>query len=126
MDDVVHTLSGVHPQRQLCTRRLQHIYQLAKQTGHLQHFIVFGSYVTAKPDPHDLDLILVMNDEFVLDECAIEARGLFDHAVAQARFGASIFCIRPALVLNETVDQFLQHWQIKRDGTRRGIIEVME
>ena len=51
---------------------------------------------------------------------------MFEHATAQARLGASIFWIRPGLLIGETVEEFLKHWQIKRDGTRRGIMEVIK
>lgn len=54
-----------------------------------------------------------------------EAQGLFDHAVAQARYGASIFWIRPGLLVGESVEDFIAYWQIKRDGSRRGIVEVV-
>ena len=36
------------PQRQRVVRRLEHIYALAKASGHLARLIVFGSFVTAK------------------------------------------------------------------------------
>jgi hypothetical protein len=68
----------------------------------LQRFVIFGSYVTAKPNPNDVDVILIMDDAFRLENCPMESRGLFDHAVAQARFGASIFWMRPALLIGET------------------------
>jgi hypothetical protein len=55
---------------------------------------VFGSYVTAKADPNDVDIILIMDDNFRLEACPVESRGLFDHAVAQARYGASVFWTR--------------------------------
>ena len=55
----------------------------------------------------------------------MESRGLFDHAVGQARYGASIFWVRPPLLLGETIDDFIAYWQIKRDGSERGIVEVM-
>lgn len=70
-------------------------------------------------------LILVMGDKFCLEDCPIEARGLFDHAVGQARYGASIFWIRPGLLTSENVEDFIAYWQIKPDGTRRGIVEVV-
>ena len=73
---------------------------------------------------NDVDIILVMDDEFRLEQCPIEARGLFDHATAQARYGASIFWVRPGLLLGETLEDFVSHWQIKRDGSKRGIVEV--
>ena len=65
-----------------------------------------------------------MDDNFHPHAAAVEIRGLFDHAVAQARYGASIFWIQPSIVLLETVDSFINHWQVKRDGTRRGIVEI--
>jgi len=98
---------------------------LAKRTGHLQRFVIFGSYVTAQPNPNDIDVVLVINDAFRLEECPIESRGLFDHAVAQARYGASIFWIRPGLLIGEGVEEFIAYWQLKRDGSRRGIVEVI-
>lgn len=44
------------PQRHTMARRLAHIYTLTAQTGHLARFIVFGSFVTAKLDPGDVDI----------------------------------------------------------------------
>jgi len=44
---------------------------------------------------------------------------------AQARFGASIFWMRPALLIGETVEQFIEYWQIKRGGGQRGIVDVI-
>jgi len=125
LDEVVGQFGAAQGQRNICTRRLQHVYALAKRTGHLQRFIIFGSYVTARPDPNDVDVVLVMDDAFRLEECPIEVRGLFDHAVAQARYGASIFWVRPGLLLSESIEDFIAYWQIKRDGSKRGIVEVI-
>lgn len=49
---------------------------------------------------------------------------LFHHQAAQAVLGASVFWIRPAMLLLEDVDSFVAHWQGKRDDSRRGIVEV--
>jgi hypothetical protein len=98
---------------------------LAKRVAHLHRFILFGSYITNKPEPNDLDIILIMDDEFRLEDCPLEAQGLFDHAVAQARYGASIFWVRPGLLVQESIDEFILYWQVKRDGSRRGIVEIV-
>ena len=76
-------------------------------------------------DPNDVDVVLVMDEAFHLEDCPIEVRGLFDHAVAQARYGASIFWVRPGLLIGESLEDFITSWQIKRDGSRRGIVEVI-
>ena len=125
LDEVVRRFESAQGQRGVCTRRLRHVYALAKRTERLQRFIIFGSYVTAKPDPNDVDIVLVMAETFRLQDCPIEARGLFDHAVAQARYGASIFWVRPGLLFSESLEEFIASWQIKRDGSQRGIIEVI-
>jgi hypothetical protein len=111
--------------RDLCTRRLTHVHELARRTGFLKHFVIFGSYVTAKNEPNDVDIVLIMDDTFRLEQAPFESRGLFDHATAQARYGASIFWIRPGLIIGETVEEFITYWQVKRDGSKRGIVKVI-
>jgi hypothetical protein len=95
-------------QRALVTRRLLHVLNLAKQTGYLSRFIVFGSYITSKLAPNDADVILVMEDAFDWEKCPIELLALFDHAVAQVRYGVSIFWTRPSALLKETIDEYLR------------------
>ena len=46
-------------------------------------------------------------------------------AVAQAHFGASVFWLRRLAALGGE-EQAIAGWQIKRDGTCRGIIEIVE
>jgi len=125
LNEVLQRFGATGGKRGICTRRLFHIYDLASRTGQLQRFIIFGSYVTAKHDPNDVDVVLVMNDAFRLQDCPIESQGLFDHALAQARYGASIFWIRPGMLIEESVEDFIAYWQIKPDGSKRGIVEVV-
>jgi hypothetical protein len=113
------------PQRQLVTGRLKRIYELAQNTGQLSRCVVFGSYVTAKPAPNDVDIILVMQDDFREPAAPPDARPLFNHQQAQQTLGASVFWVCPAGILLETVDDFLAHWQVKRDLSRRGIVEIV-
>jgi hypothetical protein len=65
-----------------------------------------------------------MRDDFDVQACDTESRSLFDHPRATETFGASVFWIRPALLILETLEEFIAHWQITRDQTRRGIVEV--
>lgn len=53
--------------------------------------MVFGSFVTRKPEPQDVDVFLVMADAFDASELAGDMHLLFDHDAAQAHFGASVF-----------------------------------
>jgi len=112
-------------QRRLVGMRLRRVYDLAVTTRQVKRFIVFGSFVTAKREPNDVDVFLLMDDAFELSQVTGEARLVFDHSAAQAHFGASIFWLRPVAALpNE--EEAVRSWQRKRDGTRRGIVEIEE
>jgi predicted nucleotidyltransferase len=113
------------PRRQEVAARFERIAELAKRTGGLQRLIVFGSYVTDEPDPNDVDLVLVMRDDFRVDLVSEDARPLFDHQRASDELGASIFWVRPAMLFLDTLESFIEKWQVKRDGSRRGIVEVV-
>ena len=111
-------------QRLKVTDRLKRIYQIARATGKLERLIIFGSYVTVKPEPNDVDIVLIFSDDFDVSTCSEETRLLLDHGRAADVFGASIFWIRPSLLLSETLEEFIAGWQVKRDQTRRGIVEI--
>jgi hypothetical protein len=124
MDEVLAQFGSGTAQRLAVTARLRRIYDLARATRKLERLILFGSYITAKPDPNDVDIILVMRDDFDVQACDEDSRPLFDHPRAAEAFGASVFWIRPALLVLETLEEFIANWQITRDQTRRGIVEV--
>jgi len=112
-------------QRVAVTARLERIYELARSTGCLQRFIIFGSYVTAEPNPHDVDVFLVMRGSFQPHDAPPEAQGLFRHGTAQSEFGASIFWVNAGTSFADTED-LIVGWQTRRDLQRRGIVEVIE
>lgn len=113
------------PQREFVTARLMRVYELARATGKLLRFVIFGSYVTDKPAPNDVDIILVMTDNFDVSECDEQTEPLFDHLRAQQVFGASVFSVRPSTALLVSVDEFIAYWQIKRDQSQHGIVELV-
>jgi len=122
--EVVTRFGSVTDQRKAITDRLRRVYELAISTGHLDRFILFGSYVSDKKEPKDVDVILVMRNEFHAENCPAESSVLFDHERANIELGASIFWIRPEMLLGEPLEEFLAFWETKRDGRRRGIVEI--
>ncbi|MGH9427821.1 MAG: DUF6932 family protein [Terriglobia bacterium] len=123
--DVVAHFGRGSAQRAAVTARLERIYQLARSSGCLQKFIIFGSYVTAEPKPHDVDVFLVMRGGFQPRDAPPETQGLFRHGTAQSEFGASIFWVNAGTSFADTED-LIVGWQTRRDLQRRGIVEVME
>ncbi len=64
-----------------------------------------------------------MKDTFDANQVSGEAALIFDHVVTQNYEGASIFWIRRLAALDGE-EATIAHWQIKRDGTKQGIVEV--
>ncbi len=90
----------------------------------MARFILFGSFITAKLEPNDVDVFLLMDDAFEVGSVTGEARLLFEHRDAQAHFGASVFWLRRLAALGG--DQAaIEHWGIKRDGSTRGLVEIL-
>ena len=52
------------PQRRRVFLRLERIHSIARATGHVDRMIVFGSFVTTKSEPNDVDVFLLMADSF--------------------------------------------------------------
>src|SRR5687768_5669794 len=69
-------------QRRAVGNRLARVHQLASSTGHLARFVVFGSFVTAKVEPRDVDVVLLMEDSFDVGSVAREVAVVFQHAEA--------------------------------------------
>jgi len=59
-----------------------------------------------------------------IEDAPRESRTLFSHSEADARFGASVFWLRDGILPDEMMRILLETWQIKRNGTKRGIVEI--
>lgn len=112
-------------QRMAVAERLERVYRLVRATGHLARFVVFGSFVTDKVEPHDVDVFLVMDDMFDAGMLLSETALVFDHAAADAHFGASVFWVRRLAAFGGE-QAAVEYWQVKREGGHRGIVEITE
>ena len=83
---LAHFGHGTAP-RVTITARLERIYELARRTGAVQRFIVFGSYITAEPNPRDVDIFLVMRGGFQPREAPPDAQLLFRARHSPKRVG---------------------------------------
>ena len=109
--------------RRVLAFRLERVYRIASETGYLLRFAVFGSFVSSKPNPNDVDVFMIMDDNFDVGLLSGETGLLFDHTSAQSHFGCSIFWVRRMAAIGGE-QASIEDWQIKRDGSRRGIVEV--
>jgi hypothetical protein len=111
-------------QRRVVADRLVRLHTLATSTGCVARFVVFGSFVTAKPDPRDVDVVLIMEDRFDVSTVSGDVAAVFSHSEADAQLGASVFwSTRSGAFGGEQA--MVEYWQVKRDGGQRGILELI-
>jgi hypothetical protein len=123
LTEVLERFGQSSPRRMVLGRRIRHIYGLVQQTGCLARCILYGSFITSKLEPNDVDIFLLMEDNFDMDKIVGEPAVLFDHLAAQNYAGASVFWLRRLAALDGE-HAAVEHWQIKRGGGRRGIVEI--
>jgi predicted nucleotidyltransferase len=124
LQDIIQHFGASTAKRIQVARRLQRIHNIASATDKIAHFVIFGSFVTDKPEPNDVDIFIIMEDDFDARTLTGEAQILFDHLRCHAYFGASVFWVRRIAALGGE-QSAIEDWQIKRDGSKRGIVEVI-
>ena len=67
LTDVLSCFGIGSARRKWLGERLRELFTLAESTGKLRRAFLWGSYVTAKETPNDLDVLLVMAEDFSLD-----------------------------------------------------------
>ncbi|HEY6345729.1 MAG TPA: hypothetical protein VIY49_29880 [Bryobacteraceae bacterium] len=103
--------------------RLQSLIHLASSTGMLRRAFIWGSFVTAKPSPRDLDLLLVMDEAFEVEQAPKATQALFDSVQAKLLFEADVFWARISIG-EETLQLWLETYQVSRTFRKRGIVEL--
>ena len=124
LSEVLERFGRGSVQRCAVADRLNRLYQLVASTGQLARFVVFGSFVTAKAEPNDIDILLLMEDTFDLASVTGEAALVFQHLEAQARFGASVFWTRRSGAMGGE-QAMIEYWQVRRQSGHRGIVEIL-
>jgi len=89
-DDVIERFSGTDRRRAFCGR-LRAILLRAKRCGFLRVY-VFGSFVSAKDEPGDVDLLWVYEEGLNIDSLDRDCRDLLNYETMKQREGWDMFC----------------------------------
>src|ERR671925_1614781 len=84
-DEVFERFATPSARRQWLGEQLRSLLALAKSTGQLARVFLWGSFVTSKEVPNDLDVLLVMTVEFAVEAVPAPAHIAFDHVQARLR-----------------------------------------
>ena len=123
-DEVFLRFATPSARRQWLGEQLRNLLALAKSTRQLSRVFLWGSFVTSKEVPNDIDVLLVMTADFALERLPTPCHVLFDHVQARLGFHADVFWTKASLDA-PVLQLWLDTYQTSKDFKRRGIVEVI-
>ena len=114
---------GSSPRRAWLSGRFRTLLELAAIGGELRRVFVWGSFVTSKPAPRDIDILLIMDEDFEAARMPASAQAVFDSVRAKLLFESDVFWARVSIG-DEMLDLWLDTYQVSRSFRKRGIVEV--
>jgi predicted nucleotidyltransferase len=117
--EVVERFGGNAKRKGFCDR-LTKFLQQAKRCGFLKVYL-FGSFISARDDPGDVDLLWVHRQNLNYDRLSRECHDLVEHALMKAREGWDMFCCSDDPMV---IDYLMTGWRRDKAPGRkpRGVI----
>src|ERR671925_2434954 len=84
-DEVFARFATPSARRQWLGEQLRSLLARAKSTGQRARVFLWGSFVTSKEVPNDLDVLLVMGSEFAIEAVPSPVHVVFAHVQARLR-----------------------------------------
>jgi predicted nucleotidyltransferase len=122
LDDLRLRFGTSTPRRQFLFRQLDIIIDQLRATRKLKQVFLFGSFVSGKASPNDVDLLVVMNAGFSTVQLGGKVLELFQHDVCRIRYHADLFWVTEA-VDKARIDDLLEVFSRDRDGRAQSVIE---
>lgn len=109
------------PQRERVAARLRQAFDLVRPLEIISRVIVWGSFVTAKSDPADADILWVTRPTFDRSMLPVQVDVLFDPVFAKSLYGIDILSIPEG---SAYLSMLLDGLAVTRAFTKRGLVEV--
>jgi hypothetical protein len=124
--DIIERFGMNSPRRQVLASRLEELLSLARETSKLQRVFIWGSFVTGKSFPGDLNVFLLLQEGFDREFMHLSSvqRCVFEHERARLLFEADVLWAIASIGAEELVFWLIVH-QLSRDIIPIGIVEVI-
>lgn len=123
LDDIRVRFGTSTPRRQFLFRQLAIVVNHLLSTGNVNRIYLFGSFVSGKASPNDVDLLVVMNTGFSTTHLDGRSLEVFQHDVCRIRYHADVFWLTEA-VGRDRIEDLLDVFSRDREGREQSIFEV--
>ncbi len=104
--------------------RLRELFSTLREIGSFEKLFIWGSFVSNKEYPNDVDVLVIMSESFELENIPDDLKTIFNYVEARVRFNMDIFWSKYSIG-EEMINLWLDTYQMTKDFKRRGIVEVL-
>lgn len=108
-------------QRERVAARLRQSFELVQPLDIISRVIIWGSFITAKSDPADVDILWVTLPGFDRSRLPVQVDVLFDPVLAKRLYGIDVLFIPEG---SAYLAMLLDALSVTRAFTKRGLVEV--
>jgi hypothetical protein len=104
--------------------KLRQVVEMAKFSGIVQRLILGGSFVTAKTEPNDVDLIVVITKDLEIESLAQSQYVMADRDALQRVLKGDDFDVIIVREGARRMQTIIEFFQSNRDNKAVGVVEV--
>jgi predicted nucleotidyltransferase len=123
LDDIGVRFGTITPRRQFLFRRLKLVIDQLLATQSAKKIYLFGSFVSGKASPNDVDLLVIMSAGFSTTRLHGKVLEVFQHDVCRIRYQTDVFWVTEA-VGSDRIEDLLQVFSHDRLGQIQPVVEV--
>ena len=120
----IRAVLGFTERRKWLIDGLDRFVRVWSDSGFLEYSVIDGSFATAKPEPGDIDVLLVLNIDALSSRPAdfryLAAAYIYDKDLTKREFGCDAFIAAG----QNNVEGWLDFFGADRRGRRRGLIRL--
>jgi Polymerase beta, Nucleotidyltransferase len=123
LEEIGRQFGTSSPRRQFLFEQLKILTSVLRTTGSVKAAFLFGSFVTGKVSPNDIDLFVVMRAGFSTADLSQPTLTVFQHDNCRIRYHADVFWVTET-VGEDRINDVLDVFSRDRQGRSQSIFEV--
>jgi predicted nucleotidyltransferase len=97
LDEFAERYGASAPRRQFLFDQARMVISLLRATGQVRRVFAFGSFVSERPNPNDVDFFVVMAEGFSTSHLRGKIAEVFQNETCRIRYGVDLFWVTEAI-----------------------------
>lgn len=97
---------------------------MVRRSGIVERLVVGGGFVTSKPEPNDIDIVIVLSNDLDIDTLTPGQYAVTDRSALRRVLKTGALDVTTVRSGTTQMDLVLEFFQSKRDNKQVGVVEV--